>query len=126
MISMEVLQFNATDDTPEVVLNKEKEVFSIVGNSFSEDPFTIYGRIFTWLKYYAEDPNEQTKFSFKLNYVNTASSKQIVEILGMLEAMKEKSNITIQWIYQDGDEDTLIEGKELEQMFNLEFDFIVD
>jgi len=120
---MEPLFLKPGEDTPRVILNKEKANFIIEGNSFPEDPFTIYSKIFSWLKYYNENPNEETDFEFKLNYINTASSKQIAEVLAMLEDLNNKSKVKIIWYYEDGDEDTLMEGKELEQMFKLNFEF---
>lgn len=121
---METFSLIATQDTPEVTLNKVMGKFKISGNSFSEDPFTIYGRIFSWLKEYSQDPNENTSFEFHLNYINTASSKQIVEILKILEDLSQKSSVEILWYYQDGDDDTFQEGEELSHMFQLNFKFI--
>jgi hypothetical protein len=121
---MEQLVFTPTQDTPEVLLNKEKGIFKIAGNSFSEDPFTVYARVFSWIKEYAAGPNQETNFQFRLNYINTASSKQIVEILKMLEGIKKSSKVNVEWHYQEGDDDMLTEGQELSHMFNLDFDFI--
>ena len=121
---MEQLNFTPSQDSPEVMLNKDKGVFKISGNSFSEDPFTMYTRIFSWLNEYIHNPNEETEFEFQLNYINTASSKQIVEILKILEKLSQKSKVTVNWYYQDGDDDTYTEGNELSQMFELNFHFI--
>ena len=113
-----------SQDSPEVVLNKDKGIFKIIGNSFSEDPFTLYARIFSWLKEYLKNPLEETNFEFKLNYINTASSKQIVEILKLLKILKQNRKVVVSWYYQEGDDDTLTEGEELSKMFNLDFEFI--
>ena len=121
---MEILTLTSTEDTPEVILNKEKGIFKITGNSFSEDPFTIYVRIFSWFNEYISNPNDETHVQFELNYINTASSKQIVEMLKILEALTEKSKVIISWYYQEGDDDTYSEGEELSNMFNLDFKFV--
>lgn len=121
---MDVLSFTAKQDTPEITLDKGKGILKISGNSFSEDPFTIYERVFSWLKEYGTNPNEKTNFQFELNYVNTASSKQIVEILKVLENIKDKTNVEVSWVYQDGDDDMFSEGDELSKMFDIPFSLI--
>ena len=121
---MEVLNIQPTRDTPEVVLNKSKGVFLIAGNSFPEDPFSIYGRVVSWLKEYEKEPNKETIFEFKLNYINTATSKYIYEVLNILEVLDNISAVKVLWYYQKDDDDTYNEGVELSQMISLSFDFV--
>jgi len=121
---MEPLLLQPSDDTPNITLNKTKGIFKLSGNSFSEDPFAIYGRIFSWIKEYSESPNNETVFEFQLNYINTAASKQIYELLLLLEKLSKKAQVSIEWYYMEGDEDTYDEGLQFSRMFSLDFNFL--
>ncbi len=121
---MEPLHFEAQTDSPEVYLDNEKKIFRIEGNSFADDPVPYYLPIFDWLERYKKNPNLETVFEFKLNYINTASTKQVANVLMKLEELKDLTNVKVKWYYQEDDEDMFDEGNSLKTMINLDFDFI--
>jgi len=118
------LQVIPTEDTPEIILDKENQTFRISGDSYSDDPFPVYKKVFDWLEIYEKNPNRNTIFEFKLNYVNTASHKQIADILMRLEAFKNITKVKVKWHYRNEDEDMLDEGRALEALIRLDFDFV--
>ncbi len=110
---MEALIIEATDDTPKVVLDPSNNNFEFSGKSLPEDVTTFYGPVMEWLDGYAASPNEKTVVIFNLVYFNTASSKLILDILFKLEEIFEENNdISIEWHYQDEDEDMEEAGEE--------------
>src|SRR4030043_467666 len=92
---MEVLHIEATEDTPEITFDKEKEIIEISGRSLPEDVNGFYQPFLNWIEAYSKNPNPDTIFKFRFSYFNTASSKIILDILTMLEnrmvAWKTKS-----------------------------------
>ena len=84
---MEVIKIIGTDDTPNVTLDPENEIFEISGRSLPEDVAAFYEPILDWIDLYAEEALAKTVFNFKLVYFNTASSKLILDILLKLEEM---------------------------------------
>jgi len=110
---MEALIIEATDDTPKVVLDPSTNNFEFSGKSLPEDVTTFYGPIMDWLDGYASSPNDKTVVKFNLIYFNTASSKLILDILFKLEEIFDEGNdISIEWHYQEEDEDMEEAGEE--------------
>ncbi|MFW6218817.1 MAG: SiaC family regulatory phosphoprotein, partial [Bacteroidota bacterium] len=65
---MESYKISGTDDTPEIVLNADTEVFSFSGRSLPEDAVGFYRPVFSWLEKYFENPKPLSRFIFKLTY----------------------------------------------------------
>lgn len=112
----------ATADTPSVILDAEKGIFEISQMSLPEDAVDFYSPILAWLREYAQSPNPETVFNMKLEYFNTASSKQLIQILLILQEMKDRSNVLVKWFYKEIDEDMLALGEEYKQIMQIPFE----
>jgi len=121
---MENLYIEATADTPKVEFNKDKKYFEISGLSLPEDALEFYKPILKWLEEYSKDPATETIFNLKLEYFNTASSKQIIQILLFLEKLNAKSKVKIRWHYKDIDEDMHDLGEEYSEIIKVEFELV--
>ncbi len=122
---MEPIVLQATDDTPEIILNPEENIFRIARVSVPEDAYEFYQPIIEWVKEYAQHPNDSTEFEFNLEYVNTASNKQLMQLIIALDEVANKSDVKIRWYYEPIDEDMLSLGKRYEKLTkNIEFEFI--
>lgn len=119
---MDLLQYEGTEDTPKVVLDKANGIFEISGRSLPEDSAEFYQPILDWLDAYAGEPNDATEFMFKLEYFNTASSKLILDVLSKLEGLDEDSTL-VKWYYHEDDEDMLEAGEEFEDLVDVSFEF---
>jgi len=120
---MEVIKIKGTDDTPTIILDKESGIFEISGRSLPEDVSTFYEPILNWLDDYQEEANDQTIFSFKLVYFNTASSKLILDILMKLEEMHESGkSVLIKWYFPEDDEDMEEAGEEYADIVDVPFE----
>ena len=122
---MQPLIIEATSDTPKIHLDAEKGYFEIANLSLPEDAIEFYKPVIKWIKDYFENPNEKTDFNFKLEYFNTASSKQIVQILLLLEKLSKTHNILIKWHYKDIDEDMQDLGEEYADIIDIDFELVV-
>lgn len=121
---MEPLIIKSKDDSPEVILDAKNKTFKLSGNSFCEDPKKIYDKVLEWFDEYKREPLSETVLEFKMNYINTASSKQIAEILIKLKSFEGNSKIKVLWYYQNDDDEMLDEGRGLKVMLNLDFEFV--
>ena len=123
---MDVINIQGTDDTPSVVLDKDKGQFEISGRSLPEDVNMFYEPILEWIDQYAEDPNDRTEFNFKLEYFNTASSKVILDILLKFEEIAESGkDVVIKWHYHEDEEDMLEAGEEYADIVEIPFDYVL-
>jgi hypothetical protein len=124
---MEPLIINKTEDTPAVHLDKTAGIFEFSGKSLPEDVTSFYAPIFEWITTYGEAANDESTFVFKMTYFNTASSKIILDILMRLETLHENGkNITIEWHYEEDDEDMQEAGEEYADIVEVPFTFIED
>ncbi len=122
---MESLILEKTEDTPEINFEPDKNNFSITGRSLPENAMEFYSPVLNWLKKYLDaKPHKQIPFVFKLEYFNTASSKQIIKILLLIEQYKSKINPSIKWYYNKIDEDMKSVGLRYQKLLSLDFEFI--
>jgi hypothetical protein len=119
---MEAFRIAQTDDSPEVILDREANQFRISGKSLPEDVVDFYQPVLDWLNQYSRSPNAATEFVFKLIYFNTASSKLIMDLLMIFENMVEEGHdVKVRWMSLASDEDMQEAGKEYEEMMDVPF-----
>jgi hypothetical protein len=118
---MDPLKISKTDDTPDIILDKSSGKFEISGRSLPEDSVEFYTPVFQWLEKYAKDPNPTTEFVFKLDYLNTASSKMIQDVLSALEKI---NGVKVAWYFYEDDEDMEEMGQELSELVEIPFEYI--
>ena len=122
---METLRIEATDDSPQVLLDQEDKQFEISGKSLPEDVVEFYQPVMDWLLKYKEKPNARTEFNLKMIYFNTASSKQIMDILMIFEEMVEEGHeVVVKWHSRKSDEDMQEAGLEYEEMLDVPFEHL--
>lgn len=121
---MEPLIIHATEDTPEVIFDPEQDTFKISKISVPEDAYEFYYPIIEWLKGYSEEPLDETIVDFDLEYVNSASAKQIIQVLLALEDISKTNKVIIKWYYEAIDEDMQLLGKRFKNLADIEFEFI--
>jgi hypothetical protein len=121
---MEALKISKTDSTPEVVMDKQTGVFMIRGNSLPEDVLSFYKPVHQWLTEYFENANSETEINFRLDYMNTASSKMVMELIKVANIFSLKGGtVKIIWHYMDGDDDSLEAGTDFESLVKVPFEY---
>jgi hypothetical protein len=122
---MAALRIEPADDTPLIILSREEERFEISGKSMPEDVIDFYQPVLDWLKKYSSAPLNKTIFDIKLVYFNTASSKLLLDLLLILEGIREQGHeVLIRWHSMAYDEDMQEAGQEYAEMVDLDFEYI--
>lgn len=121
---MKPLIIQATADTPKIHLDAEGGNFEISNLSLPEDAVEFYKPVLAWLKEYKQNPNKETVFNFNLEYFNTASSKQVIQILLLLEQIHQTNKVTIKWHYKEIDEDMQDLGEEYSEIIDVNFELV--
>jgi len=141
IVIIESLMLDATDFTPKVVLDHQKNKLEISGESRPDDAGKFYRPILTWLDHYYSYRYEQGGdfdnrpsedfFEFKFDYFDSLSAKYILDILKKLEKHYEKNQeFKIKWYikaqrhYDQLDLDIKESGEEFAEMTNVPFEFI--
>jgi len=121
---LEPLIIHEKKDTPRIHFDPIKGIFEISKLSLPEDAISFYRPVLEWLEKYKENPNPETVFDFNIEYFNTASSKQLIQILLLLEKINQKSKVKVRWHYKDIDEDMKEIGEEYASVINVDFELV--
>ena len=122
---MNPLLIDATDETPEVLLDAKKNTFKITGRSFVQNSVVFYDPILKWFADYFKSPNPQTQIELKFDYINSSSQKRLIEIILKIQHVTAAINsVNVVWLYKSDDEDMLEKGQEFAEYFKLPFKFI--
>ena len=121
---MQSLIIKATEDTPEIIFDPENEKFSISNVSLPENAIEFYAPILSWLKKYRDNPLTETIFDFDIEYLNTASSKQIFELVFLIDKINDVSDVTINWHYDAVDEDMQALGIRFTHLVKVQFELV--
>lgn len=121
---MENLLIASTKRTPEVNFSTDGRL-KISGRSIPEDPTQFYDKLFEWVFYYCQEAIPTTTIDIALEYFNSGSSKAILEILrALVDTAKKGKQISINWYYEEGDDDILERGEYYESILDMKFNFI--
>lgn len=120
---MEKLNFPGTRHTPEVKLAEGRITFT--GRSVPSDPELFFKPILEWIEIYCSENLEHTRIELKFEYINTASTKWIFNILKLLgEHEKAGEKLDIAWYYEQGDDDMFDLGMIFQSLVPSEFKFV--
>lgn len=119
----DIIKIKKTQLSPEVILDKENNYFSISGKSGVENAESFYKPILEWFKNYFKNSNENTEINLFLEYLNSSSSVQIGKLMDIFTINKNKCNITINWIYDADDELMKEMGIEFQNIYEIKFTF---
>lgn len=119
---MDTLFITGTLKTPEINFKSNGE-FTIKGNSYPENSGDFYDPVSNWLSDFFREKRSQINLNVDLKYVNTSSIKSILTIITQIRSATN-SNVKISWMYELEDEDMLATGEDLQEMCDLQFEFI--
>ena len=122
---MENLNITKTKYTLEINFDADKGILEMSGSSYPENAYEFFQPIYNWLKTYLSNVNKAIILNIKLDYLNTSSTKCILDVLEIVENYQEKGIETqINWFYEEDDEDMLETGEEFAEDMALPFNFI--
>jgi hypothetical protein len=124
---MRPLIIEATTDTPMVYFDKFAPRFEIKGVSLPANIFEFYHPLINWINDYCKNPNKVTHLELKFEYLNTSSTKMILNLISSLEDIIENGGeVTVIWHYDTGDIEMKEMGEEFASNCNLPFKIMND
>jgi hypothetical protein len=128
---MRKLIIEKTTSSPKVILDPEKEIYLISGESRPPDVREFYDQILSWLQEFSQyllGPDYKKTpviFNFNFEYFNSSSGKLILDICKALAGLRLKGiNIIVKWYHEKEDGDMLEVGKEMSKIVKFPFEYI--
>ena len=120
---MNDLIIKPTRCTPGVRFVFSKHALEITGESYPENTSEFYTPIFERLRAYLGGVTVQpVTMTVHVCYFNSSSSKIIINLFDLLDvAAGQGKNITVNWLYKEGDTD----AREFGEEFSEDLDFLV-
>lgn len=121
---MSVYKSEATNDSPEILLDTEAGVFRIAGKSFPENSASIYEPVLDWFKQNQGALPTDMTFEFDLYYISTSSQIMIAQVIKALKSFMEGGKtIKVLWKCEEDDEDIIQLGEKFQTAIGLDFEF---
>lgn len=119
---METLHIEPFLQTPEVNFNSETGILLFSGKSYPADAIEFYEPLINWGKAYVQEPAAKTELICEIEYLNSASQKQLVElILAFKPLYQDNGDFLVRWKYEEGDDDMLSVGELIEHELEIPF-----
>ena len=117
---MKDLILEKTKYTLQVNFNTQKGVLEMSGSSYPENAMEFFTPIFEHLSEYVSNVKKDLTVDIRIDYLNTSSTKCILDFLEMLESYHlDGYKVTVNWHYESDDEDMLETGEEMAEDINL-------
>jgi hypothetical protein len=130
---MENLFIESTEFSPKILFDVKNRKFELIGISRPEDVIAFYESVLFKVEKFVrktlENKNDLKDFTFNLKfdltYMNSASSKYILQILDHFKQLYLKeANIIVDWLYDDVDDQIFEDGEDLSDVIKIPFNLI--
>ena len=113
-----------TISLPSIIFNTSGEL-KITGRSIPEHPVKFYEPISNWLSDFVATNPKDINLLIHLDYLNTHSTECMLVILKKLDTYAKDSGntVTINWCFDEDDEDMEALGEDLDSLVNIPFAF---
>ncbi len=122
---MEKIYIEPTKVTPMVNFDLKQGVIEFSGISSPENSLGFYQGIFATLDEFLSRETRAIVANLSFVYFNTSSSKCLFDVLKRLSMVRTSgTELTINWFYEEDDEDMREVGEDYANVLNLDFNFI--
>lgn len=120
---MDDLIINPTDKS--LAVDISYGVLNFTGRSILTDPKIFFDPVNNWVGKYLKNPAEKTVINVKLEYIDTASTQALYQILRQLNSVRKKGLVVmLNWYIEDEDPEMKELGEMIEQRLGIEFQYI--
>ncbi len=121
---METLHIEPFLQTPEINFDPDTGILLFSGKSYPADAIEFYEPLINWAKEYATKAAKKTELICEIEYLNSASQKQLVELILAFKPLYNGSgNFLVRWRYEEGDDDMLSVGELIEHELEIPFTY---
>lgn len=121
---MDKLEIEPYLQTPEIKFNPINGEMFISGKCYPADAIEYFQPMISWAKKYVKETKVSTSLVCEIEYLNSASQKQMVELfLALKPLFDEGKGLKIKWKYEEGDDDILSVGELIENELEIPFEY---
>jgi hypothetical protein len=123
---MDSINIEGTPKTPTISFDANTGVIEIKGRSIPENSIEFYKPLVDWLDKFADVAQGTVNVNIQLEYLNTSSSKCILDVFKKLENLqnKNRAEVVINWYYEEDDEDMLEAGEDYQSILKIPFNMV--
>ncbi|MEO9871281.1 DUF1987 domain-containing protein [Ekhidna sp.] len=121
---MEKVFIEPTRTTPLINFDPDEGLLEMKGRSSPENSIQFYQKVLDNLDEYTVSGGPEFTANIAFEYFNTSSSKCLFDVfkrLGKIEDSGKK--ITINWYFEEGDDDMMEAGEDYSDLLDLNFNF---
>ncbi len=102
---MKNLIIEPTEKTLKIHFDAEKGLLEIEGSSYPESSRQFFQILNEWIESYISTIGKAITLNLKIQYLNSTSTKYMMDLLSILENFYEKGgDVNINWYYEEGDD----------------------
>lgn len=102
-MEIEIIQ-ELSKNSPGITFDPGSATLNIKGRSIPENPEAVYQPLISWIESYFR-LSDKLKMEIYLEYINSGSSKHMLEILRLLREYSEAGKkLSVVWLYEEDDE----------------------
>lgn len=121
---MEKVFIEPTRTTPLVNFDPDEGLLEMKGRSSPENSIQFYQKVLDNLEEFARTGGEEFTANIAFEYFNTSSSKCLFDVFKRLSKIEDSGKrITINWYYEEGDDDMMEAGEDYSDLLDLNFNF---
>jgi hypothetical protein len=118
------IYIEGTRKTPSILLDP-KGIIKIEGRSIPEDAELFFKDVVNWMNNYVSSNNDSTVVDLSFEYLNSGTSKVVLQMLkGLKDLGIHGHKLTVNWYYEEGDDDILERGEYYASILDLKLNFI--
>jgi len=131
---MNTLFLEPTEYSPRVKFSTDDHCLEITGISRPEDVIGFYEPLLQHINQYlamidSMDTEERkdiiVTLIFDLEYINSASSKYLLQVISLFKQLKDKGmEVEVYWYFEDPDDQILEDGEDLSEVLKVPFRFL--
>jgi len=124
-VALEKLILRPTRNTPLIYFDPNRGLLEFRGKSSPENSIQFYDRLLHNLDLFVEHGDRDLVANFKFEYFNTSSSKCLFDVFRKLLLVQRRGfSISVNWYYEQDDEDMQEAGEDYADLLGLKFNFI--
>ena len=121
---MEKVFIEPTRTTPLINFDPEEGLLEMKGRSSPENSIQFYQRVLDNLDEFSVSGGSEFTANIAFEYFNTSSSKCLFDVFKRLSKIEDSGKkITINWYYEEGDDDMMEAGEDYSDLLDLNFNF---